>query len=236
MSNFDILQSSEYRDELATQKAFMVKVYGWMTAGLLITATMALLVAGVPAARQFVFGNPGVAIGLIIAEVVVAFGMIAAMRVMPAALFSGLFLLYSTLTGISLSAVLLVYTRESVATTFFVTAGMFGSMTAYGYLTKRDLTSWGTFLIMGLWGLILASIVNQFMGSSMMGFVISCAGVLIFTGLTAYDTQKISQAYAAGGVGSDEQKKTAIWGALMLYLDFVNLFLYLLRFLGDRRN
>jgi len=142
-----------------------------------------------------------------------------------------LFVAYSALNGVTLSVIALVYTANSIASTFVITAGMFGAMSAYGYMTRRDLTSWGSFLFMGLIGVVIASVVNIFVGSSTVSWFISGIGIIVFTGLTAYDTWKI-KAMAAGGVGG---RKPAILGALTLYLDFINLFLMLLRFTGSRR-
>ena len=141
---------------------------------------------------------------------------------------------YAAVMGISISTILLLYTGTSIAMTFFVTAGTFGAMSLWGYTTKRDLTAFGSFLFMGLIGLILASLVNMFFRSSVVQFVVSVLGVLIFTGLTAYDTQSIKANYIAGD-DSDAAGKKAILGALRLYLDFINLFLYMLRFMGNRR-
>jgi len=146
-------------------------------------------------------------------------------------------LLYSALNGATLSAILLLYTATSVAATFFVTAGMFGAMAVYGLVTKKDLASFGSFLFMGLMGMIIASVVNMFLGSSLLSWLISGIGVLVFTGLTAYDVQKITQMGAQGIMEQGEVaiRKGAVMGALALYLDFINLFLSLLRFMGDRR-
>ena len=148
---------------------------------------------------------------------------------------AGLFYVYAILNGLTLSVVFLIYTKGSIATTFFVTAGTFAGMSAYGYITKRDLTSVGNFMMMGLFGLIIASVVNMFMRSEMIYWVTTYAGILIFVGLTAYDTQKIKELNVIGNAGTDEDHKEAIHGALILYLDFINLFLYLLRLLGRRR-
>jgi hypothetical protein len=145
-----------------------------------------------------------------------------------------LFWLYAALNGVAFSVIFLAYTYESIARVFFITAGMFAAMSLYGYTTKRDLTALGSFLFMGLIGIILASIVNIFLASSMLQFIVSVAGVLIFTGLTAYDTQSIKEGYVEGSA-SDVAGKRAIFGALRLYLDFINLFLMLLRLVGDRR-
>lgn len=146
-----------------------------------------------------------------------------------------LFIAYSTIMGVSLSTIFLVYTASSIFTTFFITAGTFGVMAFLGYTTKTDLTKFGSILIMGLIGIIIASVVNMFMGSETMDYTISILGVLIFTGLTAYDVQKLKRIGSGVEYGTDETNKLAIMGALNLYLDFVNLFLFLLRFLGDRK-
>lgn len=238
MSTYDatgILQSPEYRQELAVQRTFMARVYGWMTIGLLATALTALVVASSPELVKALFVSNGYII-LLIAELAVALIFTFALRVVPAPVAAALFIVYSVLTGASLSVVLLIFTASSVAATFFITAGMFGGMSVLGYTTKRDLTGLGSFLMMGLWGLILAGIVNLFLHSSSMSWLISFIGVIVFTGLTAYDTQKIKQGYAAGGGNAAIAQKSALYGAFSLYLDFVNLFLYMLRFMGNRRN
>ena len=147
-----------------------------------------------------------------------------------------MFFAYALLNGVTMAIIFLVYTRTSIATTFFVTAGTFGAMSAYGYATKRDLTSIGSFAFMGLIGIILASIVNIFLKSTAVGWIVSVLGVLIFVALTAYDTQKIKELNIIGNAGTDEDNKEAIHGALTLYLDFINLFLHLLRFFGSRRD
>jgi FtsH-binding integral membrane protein len=147
----------------------------------------------------------------------------------------GLFLLYSVLNGMTLSVLLIAYTGASVASTFFITAGMFGAMSVYGYTTKQDLSSWGNLLFMALIGLILASVVNIYLQSSGLYWLINYIGVLVFVGLTAYDTQKIKQIAAQVIVESEEGRKVAILGALTLYLDFINMFIFMLRILGNRR-
>jgi len=147
-----------------------------------------------------------------------------------------LFFLYSALNGLTLSVIFLAYTRASIANTFFVTAGTFGAMSFYGYTTQRDLTSWGSFLFMGLIGIILASVVNIFLRNEMVYWVVTYAGVLIFVGLTAYDTQKLKAMAMAGFADEETERKTAVLGALTLYLDFINLFLMLLRIMGSRRD
>jgi FtsH-binding integral membrane protein len=146
------------------------------------------------------------------------------------------FLLYAVVNGLTLSVIFMVYTAGSIAGTFLVTAGTFGAMALYGYTTKRDLTSWGNLLFMALIGLILSSVVNMFFHNPMVYWITTYAGILIFVGLTAYDTQKIKEMNIIGNEGTDEDRKEAIMGALMLYLDFINLFLYLLRLFGRSRD
>jgi FtsH-binding integral membrane protein len=145
------------------------------------------------------------------------------------------FIIYSIVSGLTLSVIFLVYTIASIIATFFITAGVFGAMSAYGYFTKRDLTTMGNLLIMALLGLIIASVVNLFYFNSLLDWVITYAGVVIFVGLTAYDTQKIKNGNIIGNAGTDEDKKEAIMGALTLYLDFINLFLKLLRIFGKKK-
>ena len=219
----------------AEQAAFMRKVYAIMTFGLAATGLTALVVFHSEAATRFIFGTPGVYLGLIIAELIMVFTFATLARRMSAVGAAALFYVYAILNGLTLSVVFLIYTKGSIASTFFVTAGTFGAMSAYGYVTKRDLTSVGNFMFMGLIGLILASVVNLFLGSEMIYWLTTYAGILIFVGLTAYDTQKIKQLNVIGNAGTDEDHKEAIHGALILYLDFINLFLYLLRILGRRR-
>lgn len=216
---------------------FLAKVFNWMAIGLGATAITAFGVSQSPAALKFIFGNPFVFYGLIIGELGLVVYLSARVEKMAATTATGLFLLYAILNGVTLSAILLLYTGTSIAATFLVTAGMFGAMSIYGMVTKKDLSSWGSFLFMGLIGIVIASVVNIFLASSMMSWVISGIGVIVFTGLTAYDVQKITQVGAGGIMGQGEAavRKGAILGALTLYLDFINLFLMLLRFMGDRR-
>ena len=154
---------------------------------------------------------------------------------MSASLATGVFMLYAGLNGLTFSLIFLTYTTSSITSAFLVTAGTFGAMSLYGYTTKKDLTSWGSFLFMGLIGIIIASLVNLFMQSEMIYWITTYAGVLIFVGLTAYDTQKIKEMNIIGNEGTEEDHKEAIIGALTLYLDFINLFLMILRIMGDRR-
>ena len=196
---------------------------------------MAFYVSSSPAMMNILFGNPIVPIILIIAQIGLVFWLASRVMQMSVSQATGVFLLYAGLTGVTFSTLFVVYTSASITSTFLVTAGTFGAMSLYGYTTKKDLTSWGSFLFMGLIGLIIASVVNMFMQNSMMSTIISYAGVLIFVGLTAYDTQKIKEMNIIGNEGTDEDTKEAIQGALTLYLDFINLFLMLLRLMGDRR-
>lgn len=219
----------------AEQQRFMVRVYNWMTAGLAITGFMAFYISSSPAIMNIIFGNAIIPIVLIITQIGLVFWLSARVMQMSASKATGVFMLYAGLTGITFSAIFVVYTASSITSTFLVTAGTFGAMSLYGYTTKKDLTAWGSFLFMGLIGIIIASVVNMFMQSSMMHTIITYAGVLIFVGLTAYDTQKIKEMNILGNEGTEEDTKEAISGALTLYLDFINLFLMLLRLMGDRR-
>jgi uncharacterized protein len=224
---------ADVRDERVT--AFLSKVYGWMFLGLLITSVTALVVASSPGIIELVILNRLVFWGLVIAQLGVVLYLSAPARVdkMAPATAAGLFILYSGLVGVTSSVVLLVYTGSSIVSTFIITAGMFGATAVFGTVTKRSLAGWGQFLFMGLIGLILAMIVGFFWQSDALQFVISVVGVLVFTGLTAWDAQRLKQMAVAlpeGRVGA-----YAVVGALSLYLDFINLFFFLLRFTGNRR-
>lgn len=220
---------------IAETQRFMTKVYGWMSFALVVTGFVAMLTASNPELMQLIFGNRFTLIALLLIE----FGMVMALAgwvsKMSASTATLVFILYSALNGVTFSGIFVVYTAESIASTFFITAGTFGTMSFYGYTTKSDLTRWGSLLMMGLFGLIIASVVNFFMNSSMLYWVTTFAGVLIFVGLTAYDTQKIKNMNIIGNEGTEEDKKEAIMGALSLYLDFINLFLFLLRIFGKRK-
>lgn len=231
----DSLRTMSLDAVAAEQQRFMVRVYNWMTAGLAITGFMAFYVSNNETIMGIIFGNPFMPIVLIIVQIGLVFWLASRVMQMSVSQATGVFMLYSGLTGITFSFIFVVYTSASITSTFLVTAGTFGAMSLYGYTTKKDLTSWGSFLFMGLIGIIIASVVNMFMQSSMMHTIITYAGVLIFVGLTAYDTQKIKEMNILGNEGTDEDTKEAIRGALTLYLDFINLFLMLLRLMGDRR-
>ncbi len=219
---------------ITAERTFITRVFGWMAGGLVTTGLIAAYVATNPAAVKAVFGS-GLIWVLVVAQLVVVLGLSWAINRISAAVAMGAFLLYAALNGVIFSSIFLVYTAESIGLTFFITAGTFGAMCLYGATTKRDLTSLGSLLFMALIGLILASVVNIFWHSSGLYWVVTYAGILIFVGLTAYDAQKIKQMHAAGMEGTEADRKAAILGALALYLDFINLFLYLLRLFGRKK-
>ena len=218
----------------ASFPALMRKVYTWMALALVITGVTAYGVAHSPAMMQLIYGNSFVMWGLIIAELAIVFivsGMINRLSLTTATL---LFVLYSVVNGATLSVIFLGYSQSVIAKTFFITAGMFGVMSFYGYVTKQDLSSIGKILFMALIGLIISTIVNLFVRSSMFDMILSYVGVVIFVGLTAWDTQKIKQMLAMQEYADEGAQKIALMGALSLYLDFINLFIYLLRIFGSR--
>ncbi len=217
------------------QQRFMVRVYNWMGAGLALTGGMSWFAMNNDTIINILNTQPILLIGLFIVEIGLVFYLAARVMTMSASQAMGVFFLYAGLNGVTLAPLFLLYTSASLASTFLVTAGMFGAMSFYGYTTKKDLTSWGSFLFMGLIGILLASVVNIFMQSSAIYWVVTYAGILIFVGLTAYDTQKIKEMNILGNEGTEEDTKEAIRGALSLYLDFINLFIMLLRVMGDRR-
>ena len=227
-------------------RAYMLKVYNYMSSGIFLTGIISLLlfkasvvmtpdgsISGLTAVGNALY-NSALMWVVMLAPLGVVFYMSFGIRKMSAAKAQMTFWVFAALMGASLSSIFLVYTGASITRVFFITAGTFGAMSIYGYTTKRDLTKLGSFLMMGLVGIIIASIVNIFMKSTMMYFVISIIGVLVFVGLTAYDTQKIKNMYLASDSGEIMGKK-AVMGALTLYLDFINLFIMLLRLFGQRR-
>lgn len=223
--------------ERSAQMSLFRQVYLWMAMALAITGMTALLVAGSPTMLSLIFSSKLSFFILIIAELALVWYLSARIERLSFTTATFMFIVYSLLNGAMLSSIFLLYTATSIASTFFVTAGTFGVMCIYGYVTKRDLTSIGNICLMAVIGLIIAGLVNIFLQSSMMSLIISGIGVLVFVGLTAYDSQKIKHLLLRDGVEvNDSTRKIALLGSLMLYLDFINLFLYLLRFLGDRRN
>ncbi len=210
----------------------MKRVYLKMFLAMIVTALTSFVCVNVPAVLYTLVANSGLYFGLLIAEVILVFVLAGALHKISSPVATILFYVYSILNGVVLSAILYAYTSASVLSTFVITAAVFGTMTIYGYVTKSDLSRVGTFLFMALIGLLICTIVNIFMQSSTMEWIISFAGVVIFIGLTAWDTQKIKQ--MAAMTDESQAGKLATIGALSLYLDFVNLFLYLLRFFGNR--
>jgi FtsH-binding integral membrane protein len=229
---YQINNTQSQAEVLVRQNTLIRQVYAWMGLGLAITAIMSLVMVSSPALFKAIVTNRPLFYGLMIGELVLVFTLSAAVNRLSNAVATLLFLGYSVLNGVTLSIVFAVYTASSIGSTFVVTAAMFGAMSIYGYVTKKDLTSWGSFLFMGLIGVVIASLVNIFLQSSAVSWVVSGIGVIVFTGLTAYDTWKLKELAAAGHEG----RKPAILGALTLYLDFINLFLMLLRFMGGRRD
>jgi len=222
-------------DAAATTQRFFVKVYTWMTIALVLTGLTALYVASSPTLINAIFSNTILFYGLIIGELLLVGSLVGWINRMSSQTAMAIFVGYSVLNGLTLSMIFIIYTAGSIASTFFVTAGTFGLMSLYGYLTKSDLTKIGNILVMALIGIVLASLVNMFLKSEMLYWIVTYVGVLVFVGLIAYDTQKIKKMSAYTIDGTEEQQKGAIVGALTLYLDFINLFLLLLRILG-RRN
>ncbi len=214
--------------------AFIRRVYNWMVAGLALTGVMAYVTASNEGLQALIYGNTLIFYGLIFGELAMVFILAGRAHRMKASTAGTMFIIYSLLNGLTLSFIFLVYTKSNITSAFLVTAGTFGAMSLYGYTTKKDLTSWGGFLIMGLFGIIIASVVNMFLQSEMILWLVTYAGVLIFVGLTAYDTQRLKKMAQAGFAGAETETKAAVLGALALYLDFINLFLMILRIFGNR--
>ena len=212
------------------ERAFIGKVYGWMFAGLLLTAMSALAVVMSPTLQRMIIQNRGTMIVLLVAEVALVMYLSFRITRMSSGAAAASFLAYSLLNGLTLSVIFFVYTTGSIFQAFVTASGTFAAMSIYGLVTKRDLTSWGSFFMMGLFGLIICSVVNIFLHSDGLAWTISVIGVFVFLGLTAYDTQKL-KAMAASSHGN-----LAVMGALSLYLDFINLFLFMLRLFGGRRD
>jgi uncharacterized protein len=238
MERFDMRSASAFRTtaEVPAERVtgFLQKVYGWMFLGLAVTAIVAFMVAGSPTLVRHILSNQFVYLGLIVAELGLVFYLSARVETLAPNVAMTLFIVYSALNGVTLSFILLVYTGESIATTFLVTAGMFGALALYGSTTKRSLAGVGQFFFMGLIGLVLASIVGMFWQNDTLQFMISAIGVIVFTGLTAWDAQRLK--LMAATVPEGQSGSYAVVGALALYLNFINLFLMLLRLLGGRRD
>ena len=221
---------------VSVERSFFNRVYAWMTLALVLTAAAAIYVVSSPALTTLIFGNPLLLIGLVIIELIMVGSLSGAINRMSLSTASGVFVAYSLLNGITLSGILLVYTGSSVGLAFMVSALTFGAMTIYGFQSKADLTELGKLAFMGLIGVVIASLVNIFFKSPMIDWIISYVGVGVFIGLTAYDTQKLKMMVRE--LGNDEAvlQKYALLGALTLYLDFINLFIMILRILGNRRD
>lgn len=214
-------------------RAYMVRIYGYMSGALAVTGIIALYAVS-SGLYQALTATPLFWL-VVLAPLALVFFLSFRINAISTTTAQAVFWAYAALMGLSLGGIFLVYTGESIARTFFITAGTFAGMSIYGYTTRADLTRFGSFLVMGLWGLIIASLVSLFWASSALQFAISVVGVLIFVGLTAYDTQSLKELYFADGTAA-ESPKAAIIGALRLYLDFLNLFLMLLRLFGRRRD
>ena len=238
--NYNDYEIKDFKQERAlsfgeTSALLMRKVYLWMTLALIITGITAYGIATSPGLIYAILSNQALFWGLIIAEFVLVFAISGAINKMSITVATLLFVLYSVINGATLSVIFIAYTAESITNVFFITAATFGAMSLIGYTTKTDLSSMGKYLMMALIGLIIATVVNLFMGSSMLHMIISYVGVLVFVGLTAYDTQKIKNLLMEAPDAGEHMHKIALLGSLTLYLDFINLFIYLLRILGDRK-
>ncbi|AFP84492.1 Bax inhibitor-1/YccA family protein [secondary endosymbiont of Ctenarytaina eucalypti] len=237
MDRFSRPQGSIVERVNSTVQPFMAQVYGWMTCGLLLTAFVAWYASRTPELMQFICSSQLIFFSLMIAQLVLVFVISSMIGHISGSVATSLFMLYSSLTGLVLASVFIVYTASSIASTFLVTAGMFGAMTLYGYTTQRDLSTVGNLLLMALIGILLASLVNVWIKSSALMWAVTYVGVLVFVGLTAYDTKKLKNMGAELSLENKEQfRKCSIVGALSLYLDFINLFLVLLRIFGHRRS
>lgn len=232
MNDFPFVGDQRQAAIEAEQARFITKVYGWMAIGLALTGAVSYLIANSPALLQIIYGNKFVFWGLLIGELLMVGYLAAAVTRMSAATATLVYMLYAVVNGLTLSGIFILYTSTSIVGTFLITAGTFAAMSAYGYFTKQDLTKAGNLLFMALIGLVIATVVNIIFRNPILHWIITYAGILIFVGLTAYDTQKIKQMNIIGNEGTEEDHKEAIMGALTLYLDFINLFLYLLRLFG----
>jgi FtsH-binding integral membrane protein len=218
------------------ESSFMAGVYGWMSCALAITAGVSYYIASVPAFFTYIYTHSGIILGLLLAQIALVFAITFFLNRISFVTALGLFLLYSAMMGVTMASIFYIYTQSSIITTFLTTAGMFGCMSLYGYMTQADLTSIGNMSFMVLIGLVIGMVVNMFLQSERLDYILSGIGVVIFVLLTAYDTQKIKQLARAIAPENEMVGKITLIGALTLYLDFINLFLFLLRFMGNRRQ
>nr|WP_267915135.1 Bax inhibitor-1/YccA family protein [Borreliella garinii] len=231
-----MIDLTQEKQEILIKNKFLAKVFGLMSIGLLISAIFAYATSENQAIKTIIFSNPMSFMAIILMQFGLVYAISGALNKISSNTATALFLLYSALTGVTLSSIFMIYTQGSIVFTFGITAGTFLGMSVYGYTTTTDLTKMGSYLIMGLWGIIIASLVNMFFRSSGLNFLISILGVIIFTGLTAYDVQNIAKMDRMLQDDTEIKNRMAVVASLKLYLDFINLFLYLLRFLGQRRN
>jgi FtsH-binding integral membrane protein len=236
MRSQEFARATGQRVLAADAAAFMQRVYGWMTAGLVVTGLTAYYLAGSPAAIRFVFGNPFGILLVIGVQLGLVFAIRPVMRSRGASAGGALFLLYSASLGVTVATILLRFTGESVAQAFLVTAGTFGGLTIFAFVTKRELSAVGSFCLVGVIGLLIASVVNIFMQSPGIQFAISALGVLIFAGLTAWDTQKMKDYALTQDTDNETGRRASIMAALELYLDFVMMFIYIAQLLGRSRD
>lgn len=232
--DFNSIESTRYSDSVVA--TLMRNVYIWMTLALVITGLTAMVTAKSEALMTFIFTNNWALIALMILQLGLVFYFSARVNRMSFSTATAVFILYSAITGLTFSSIFVVFSMNSIATTFFITAGMFAAMALVGSFTKKDLSGMGKFGLMALIGLIIAGIVNMFLRNAMMDFIVSGIGVLVFAGLTAYDSQKIRQMLQMQSEINESTQKLALLGSLSLYLDFINIFLYLLRFFGSSRD
>lgn len=232
--DFNSIESTRYSDTVVA--TLMRNVYIWMTLALVITGLTAMVTAKSEALMTFIFTNNWAVIALMILQLGLVFYFSARINRMSFSTATAVFILYSAITGLTFSSIFVVFSMSSIATTFFITAGMFAAMALVGSFTKKDLSGMGKFALMALIGLIIAGIVNMFLRNAMMDFIVSGIGVLVFAGLTAYDSQKIRQMLQMQSEINESTQKLALLGSLSLYLDFINIFLYLLRFFGSSRD
>lgn len=232
--DFNSIESTRYSDSVVA--TLMRNVYIWMTLALVITGLTAMVTAKSEALMTFIFTNNWALIDLMILQLGLVFYFSARINRMSFSTATAVFILYSAITGLTFSSIFVVFSMSSIATTFFITAGMFAAMALVGSFTKKDLSGMGKFALMALIGLIIAGIVNMFLRNAMMDFIVSGIGVLVFAGLTAYDSQKIRQMLQMQSEINESTQKLALLGSLSLYLDFINIFLYLLRFFGSSRD